>query len=83
LKKDNVNLFVFHQADKKMMNYLLKLIDILSERFYYYLENVGNTASSTIPLVLNEAQKEGKLKGIILIAGFVVGYSWASTFQKT
>jgi len=76
LIKDDINLFVFHQANKYMMNYLRKLIEIEQERFYFCLENVGNTVSSTIPIALCEAQKEGKLTGNILLAGFGVGYSW-------
>lgn len=79
LKQDDIQLFVFHQANKYMMNYLRKLIDIEPEKFYFYLEKVGNTVSSTIPIALCEAQKEGKLEGNILIAGFGVGYSWGAT----
>ena len=82
LLKENIELFVFHQANKYMMNYLRKLIEIEPERFYFFLENVGNTVSSTIPIALYEAQKEGKLKGNILIAGFGVGYSWGATVLK-
>ena len=82
LKQDDIQLFVFHQANKYMMNYLRKLIDIEPEKFYFYLENVGNTVSSTIPIALYEAQKEEKLKGNILIAGFGVGYSWGATVLK-
>jgi len=76
LIQDEINLFVFHQANKYMMNYLRKLIDIEQDKFYFCLENVGNTVSSTIPIALYEAQKEGKLKGNVLLAGFGVGYSW-------
>ena len=82
LKQDDIQLFVFHQANKYMMNYLRKLLDIEPERFYFYLEKVGNTVSSTIPIALCEAQKEGKLEGNILIAGFGVGYSWGATVLK-
>lgn len=78
LKQDDIQLFVFHQANKYMMNYLRKLIDIEPEKFYFCLENVGNTVSSTIPIALCEAQKEGRLEGNILIAGFGVGYSWGA-----
>lgn len=77
LEQENIDLFVFHQANKYMMNYLRKLIEIDKEKFYFYLENVGNTVSSTIPIALYEAKKEEKLKGNILLAGFGVGYSWA------
>jgi 3-oxoacyl-[acyl-carrier-protein] synthase-3 len=79
LKQENIDLFIFHQANKYMMNYLRKLIDIEKDKFYIYLENAGNTVSSTIPIALCEAQKEKILKGNILLAGFGVGYSWGAT----
>lgn len=82
LSKDDIQLFVFHQANKYMMNYLRKLLEIEPDKFYFFLENVGNTVSSTIPIALYEAQKEDKLKGNILIAGFGVGYSWGATVLK-
>ncbi|MCX6304758.1 MAG: ketoacyl-ACP synthase III [Bacteroidetes bacterium] len=83
LDKANIDLFVFHQANKYMIDFLRKLIEIEKEKFYCYLENVGNTVSSTIPIALKEAQKEGKLRGNILLAGFGVGYSWGGVIVKT
>jgi len=80
--KTDVDLFVFHQANKYMLNYLRKLIDIDTERFYLYLENVGNTVSSTIPIALCEANKDGRLLGNVLLAGFGVGYSWGGVIIK-
>lgn len=87
LRKNNlvqgqIDLFIFHQANKHMMNFLRKKIKIDEEKFYYYLEKVGNTVSSTIPIALKEAQKENKLSGNVLLAGFGVGYSWAGTVLK-
>jgi len=82
LDQNKIDLFVFHQANKYMMNFLRRKIKIEEDKFYYYLEKVGNTVSSTIPIALKEAQKENKLKGNILIAGFGVGYSWAGTVLK-
>ncbi len=79
LKMDDVDLFVFHQANKYMINYLRKLMGIDKEKFYVFMENVGNTVSSTIPIALCEAQKEGKLHGNIVIAGFGVGLSYGAT----
>lgn len=81
-KQDEIDLFVFHQANKYMMNFLRKKIKIEEEKFYYYLENVGNTVSSTIPIALYEAQEENKAKGNILLAGFGVGYSWGGCILK-
>jgi 3-oxoacyl-[acyl-carrier-protein] synthase-3 len=76
LQQKDIDLFVFHQANKYMINYLRKLIDIDKDKFFIYLENVGNTVSSTIPIALYEAKKMDKLKGNVLLAGFGVGYSW-------
>ena len=79
LCSNDVDLYVFHQANKYMINYLRKLMGIDKDKFYVFMENVGNTVSSTIPIALCEAQKEGKLKGNILLAGFGVGLSYGAT----
>lgn len=76
LEMTNVDLFVFHQANKYMINFLRKKLKIEEDKFYVYLETVGNTVSSTIPIALCEAKKEERLIGKILLAGFGVGYSW-------
>lgn len=82
LTKDDVDLYVFHQANKYMINFLRKLIMIDKEKFYVYLEKVGNTVSSTIPIALCEAQKEGRLHGNVLLAGFGVGFSLGGCIIK-
>lgn len=79
LALSDIDLFVFHQANRYMMEFLRKKIGISPERFYYSLENTGNTVPSTIPLALCEARKEHRLQGKILLAGFGVGYSWGAT----
>lgn len=79
LTSENVDLYVFHQANKYMINYLRKLMEIDKDKFYVFLETVGNTVSSTIPIALCEAQKEGKLHGNIVLAGFGVGLSYGAT----
>lgn len=76
LEQQSIDLFVFHQANKYIMNFLRKKIKIDESKFFYYIENVGNTVSNTIPIALCEAKKEGRLHGNILLAGFGVGYSW-------
>ncbi|GHT66712.1 3-oxoacyl-ACP synthase [Bacteroidia bacterium] len=76
LSKEDINLFIFHQANMHMLNFLRRKIKIEEEKFYYCLENFGNTVSSTIPIALKEAQKEHLLKENVLLAGFGVGYSW-------
>ena len=72
--KEEVTGFVFHQANAFILEFLRKKMKIEKEKFHYYLESVGNTVSSTIPIVLCE--KKSLLNGNILLAGFGVGYSW-------
>lgn len=82
LSKDDVGLFVFHQANKYMINYLRKLMRIDKDRFYVFMERVGNTVSSTIPIALCEARKEGRLRGNVVLAGFGVGLSYGATILQ-
>lgn len=81
IDKDEVDLYVFHQANKYMLNFLRKKIKIVPERFYYCLSEYGNTVSNTIPIALRDAIDSeaivGKTK--VLLAGFGVGYSWGGT----
>ena len=81
LAKDDIDLYVFHQANKYMLNFLRKKIHIEEERFYYCLSEVGNTVSNSIPIALKTALDDGDINGKmkVAIAGFGVGYSWGST----
>ena len=82
LKMEDVDLFVFHQANRYMINYLRKLMEIDKDKFYVFMETVGNTVSSTIPIALCEAKKEGRLHGNVVLAGFGVGLSYGATVLK-
>jgi len=84
LTKDEVDMFIFHQANKYMLNFLMKKTKIPPEKFYLYMNKVGNTVSSTIPIAMYEALKEGKIISgqKVLIAGFGVGYSWAGNILQ-
>lgn len=78
---DEVDYFIFHQANKFMLEYLRKKIKIPKEKFYNNMLFTGNTVSSTIPIALkdcidNKIVKEGDK---ILLCGFGVGYSWGAT----
>ena len=82
LQQDDVDLWIFHQANKYMINYLRKLLEIDKDKFYLYMEKVGNTVSSTIPIAMVEARREGRLHGNVLLAGFGVGLSWGGVMLK-
>lgn len=76
LESDDINMFVFHQANSYMLNFLRKKIKIAEDRFFVNMSEIGNTVSNSIPIALYDAAQEDKLHGLVLICGFGVGYSW-------
>ena len=81
LQLEDVDLWVFHQANTYMLNHLREKLGIPPEKFYLNMSDCGNTVSSTIPIALRRAQSEGRLHAGDKIAcvGFGVGYSWGAT----
>ncbi|AZB01060.1 ketoacyl-ACP synthase III [Chryseobacterium joostei] len=84
LTMDDIDHFVFHQANSFMLNYLRKKTKIPAEKFYIDMEKTGNTVSATIPIALKNMMDKGMLKegDKILVAGFGVGYSWGATILE-
>jgi len=81
LTENDIDFYIFHQANTFMLNYLRKKCKISEEKFYIDMENYGNTVSSTIPIALKDCIENKLVKkgDKILIAGFGVGYSWGAT----
>jgi 3-oxoacyl-[acyl-carrier-protein] synthase-3 len=77
---DQVDLVLFHQANRYMLDYLVKKLKVPPEKTHYFVEEVGNTSGSTIPLVLADAIGAGKVKPgmLVLLVSFGVGLSWAA-----
>tara|TARA_B110000114_G_scaffold2002_1_gene1903 strand:+ start:5262 stop:6266 length:1005 start_codon:yes stop_codon:yes gene_type:complete len=84
LQQINIDLFVFHQANKFIMELLRKKLKIEDRKFYKYFENVGNTVSSTIPIALKEALNDKSIssKSNVLLAAPGLGYSWAGAILE-
>lgn len=81
LSRDDIDLFVFHQANKFMLDTIRKVNLIPRDKFVVDLDDVGNTVSSTIPIALSRLEKKGGLKSgmKIMLMGFGVGLSWGAT----
>lgn len=75
---DDIDLHVYHQANTFLANLERRKLKIPEEKYYCNIENFGNTVSSTIPIALCEAMKEGKLiKGMkVLSVAQGLGYTW-------
>jgi 3-oxoacyl-[acyl-carrier-protein] synthase-3 len=78
LAMDQVDYFIFHQANKYMLEYLRKKIKIPPEKFYSNMLTTGNTVSATIPIALKECMNQDLIHpgNRIMLVGFGVGYSW-------
>ena len=81
LSKDEIDYFVFHQANKYMLDTIRKICRLEKDRFYVDLTTVGNTVSSTILIGLknclrNKVIEEGMK---VMVCGFGVGLSWGGT----
>lgn len=81
---DEIDYFVFHQANKYMLNTLRRSCGIPKEKFHADLTTKGNTVSSTVMIGLRECLDNGIIQpGMdVLVTGFGVGLSWAGTVLK-
>jgi 3-oxoacyl-[acyl-carrier-protein] synthase III len=81
---DGIDLFVFHQANKYILEELRRIIGIPSEKFQITLSHCGNTGSSAIPIALKHAEMDGRLTSgsMVMVVAFGVGYSWGATLLR-
>ncbi len=81
---EEINYVIPHQANKFMLERLQRRLKIPAEKFHIDLQETGNTVSSTIPIALESARREGKIKtgDRVALVGFGVGYSWAATMVR-
>jgi 3-oxoacyl-[acyl-carrier-protein] synthase-3 len=81
---EEIDLFVFHQANQYMLEHLRKKLKIPKEKFYIAMAHCGNTVSATIPIALKHALEKGIVQPghQVMLVGFGVGYSWGSTLIR-
>lgn len=86
LKEDNLNYedidyYVFHQANKRIIEHVRKKLKLPEEKFYMNLQNYGNTSAASIPIAIDEMNEKGYFREDmkIVFSGFGGGLSWAST----
>lgn len=84
MEKDEVDYYVFHQANKFMLNTIRKVCVLPKEKFYVNLEETGNTVSSTVMISLKDNLDKGVITpGMkVMVSGFGVGLSWGGTIMK-
>ena len=85
IQKENIDLFVLHQANKFILDFLQKSMKIEKKKFYINMEDTGNTVCASIPIALKRALDDGSIRNnqTIILSGFGVGLSWATTVLYT
>ncbi len=79
LSRQDVDLYLLHQATRKMLEQLQERMELDERRLPIRLESCGNTVSSTLPILINDLRGERQLTPGTrsLLIGFGVGWSWA------
>jgi 3-oxoacyl-[acyl-carrier-protein] synthase III len=83
-KVEDVQLFIFHQANRYMLDHLRKKLALPAERFFVSMAHCGNTVSCSIPIALKDAIDSGRIASgdRVMLVGFGVGYSWGGTLIR-
>ena len=84
LQKSDIGFYVFHQANKFMLDTIRKICVLPKESFYNNLDNTGNTVSSTVLIGLKDCIESQRISKdmYVMITGFGVGLSWGGTVLK-
>jgi len=80
---NDVDLFIPHQANIRIIN-ALDVLDIPRSKVFINLDRYGNTSAGSIPLALDEAVMEGRVKpgNLIVLSGFGAGLAWGTTLMR-
>lgn len=81
LNYEDIDYYVFHQANKRIIEHVRKKLKLPEEKFYMNLQNYGNTSAASIPIAIDEMNEKGYFREDmkIVLSGFGGGLSWAST----
>jgi 3-oxoacyl-[acyl-carrier-protein] synthase-3 len=84
IKKDDVDLFLFHQANLRINEYVAQALEIPAAKLRSNIQRYGNCSAASIPMLLDEAVRDGSLEpgGIVSMTGFGSGFSWASAVVR-
>lgn len=81
IEQDQIDYYVFHQANKFMLNTIRKVCGLPKDKFHVNLSETGNTVSSTVLIGLKDCLGTQAIKAgdKVLVTGFGVGLSWGGT----
>ncbi|MFH1758048.1 MAG: beta-ketoacyl-ACP synthase III [Pseudomonadota bacterium] len=80
LQCEDIDIMIPHQANTRIVEAAAKLINFPMEKIFLNIDKYGNTSSATIPIAMDEVQREGKVKAgdLMLLCSFGTGVTWGS-----
>jgi 3-oxoacyl-[acyl-carrier-protein] synthase-3 len=84
LKPQDVDWFIPHQANRRIIDAVGHRLGIEDERCYVNIDRYGNTSAASIPIALDEAVREGRVQpgDVVLMAAFGAGLTWAASVVR-
>lgn len=84
LSSEDVDCFVPHQANIRIIQASARRLKLSMDKVFVNVEKYGNTSAASIPIALEEAQREGRIKDndVVVLVGFGAGLTWASCVLK-
>jgi 3-oxoacyl-[acyl-carrier-protein] synthase-3 len=84
LEPSDVAWLIPHQANQRIISAVGSRLGIPKERVYLNIDRYGNTSAASIPIALDEAVREGKVKtgDIVLMSAFGAGLTWAASVVR-
>lgn len=84
VSSSDIALFIPHQANLRIIDALAKRLKISKDRVFKNIEKYGNTSSASVPIALDEANRQGKIKpgDYVVVVAFGGGLIWGSALIK-
>jgi 3-oxoacyl-[acyl-carrier-protein] synthase-3 len=84
LNANDVNLYIPHQANIRIINASVDVLKISRSRVFNNLDRYGNTSAGSVPLALDEAIQEGRLRpdDLVVMSGFGAGLAWGTALMR-
>jgi 3-oxoacyl-[acyl-carrier-protein] synthase-3 len=84
VKLDDVDLFLFHQANLRINEFVAQSLGIPSQKCPSNIERYGNCSAASIPMLLDEAVRSGRLRRgqLVAMTAFGSGFTWASAVVR-
>merc|ERR1719401_1002766 len=81
---EDIDWLLLHQANRRIMDSAAKRLKLPKEKIICNLDEYGNTSAASIPLALDEAIREGRVKegDLVACAGFGAGLSWGGMLLR-